>query len=208
MSKKEQHKNTAETVEQVEEQSVPVEETEQVIDEQQSVEENVPLVDEEKEALKAEVAKYKDLYIRGQADMENLRRRTQMEIEKTSKFAVTNFAKDLLSVADNLERAMKSFPAVEEADEQTKNIIVGLEMTQKEMMSALNKNGITPIESLNQVFDPNKHKVVQELEDPSKPTGTIIQEWQRGYMIGGDRVLREAIVVVTKGGASHVEVEA
>lgn len=208
MSKKEQHENTEETVEQVEEQTAPVEEAEQIAEEQQPAEEVVPPVDEEKEALKAEVAKYKDLYIRGQADMENLRRRTQMDLEKTSKFAVTNFAKDLLSVADNLERAMKAFPSVEEADEQTKNIIIGLEMTQKEMMSALNKNGITPIESLNQIFDPNKHKVVQEQEDPTKPTGTIIQEWQKGYMIGGDRVLREAIVVVTKGGASHVEVEA
>lgn len=204
MAKKEHNEHTEEQVEQTAEAVV-----EEVVEEQQPVEEvTEPAVDAEKEALKAEVAKYKDLYIRGQADMENLRRRTQMDIEKTSKFAVSNFAKDLLAVADNLERALKSFPSVEEADEPTKNIIVGLEMTQKEMMSALSKNGVTPIESLDQIFDPNKHKVVQEVEDSSKPTGTIIQEWQKGYMIGGDRVLREAIVVVTKGGASHIEVEA
>ena len=64
----------------------------------------------------------------------------------------------------------------------------------------MEKNNITPIESVGHVFDPNLHKVVQEIDDPTKPTGTIIQEWQKGYMIGGDRVLREAVVIVTKGG--------
>ena len=152
--------------------------------------------------LQAEVEKYKDLYIRAQAEMENLRRRTQQELEKRSKFAVSSFAQDLLLVNDNLSRAMASIPE-DKKDEQSdlvKNLLIGLELTQKDLNTALEKNKVTPIESIGRVFDPNLHKVVQEIDDPTKPVGTIVQEWQKGYMIGGDRVLREAVVIVTKGG--------
>lgn len=165
----------------------------------------------ELEALKAEAAKFKDLYVRAEAEMENLRRRTQKELENRSKFAVSSFAKDLLSVGDNLTRAMAALPESERENEQIKNLMVGLDLTQKDLTQALEKNGVTAIESIGLVFDPNKHKVVQEIDDPTKPTGTIVQEWQKGYMIGGDRVLREAVVVVTKGGpradapAEHVD---
>ena len=151
-------------------------------------------------ALQAEVEKYKDLYIRAQAEMENLRRRTQQELEKRSKFAVSSFAQDLLPVNDNLTRALASIPENKKDDDLFKNLQIGLELTQKELNTALEKNKITPIESVGHIFNPNLHKVVQEVEDPTKPAGTIIQEWQKGYMIGGDRVLREAVVVVTKGG--------
>lgn len=150
--------------------------------------------------LQEEVEKYKDLYIRAHAEMENLRRRTQQELEKRSKFAVSAFAQDLLPVNDNLSRAMACIPADAKENELFKNLLIGLELTQKELNSALEKNNITPIESVGRVFDPNLHKVVQEVDDPTKPAGTIIQEWQKGYMIGGDRVLREAVVIVTKGG--------
>lgn len=151
-------------------------------------------------ALQAEVEKYKDLYIRSQAEMENLRRRTQQELEKRSKFAVSSFAQDLLPVNDNLSRAMAAIPEEEKENDLFKNLLIGLELTQKDLNTALEKNNITPIESVGRVFDPNLHKVVQEVDDPTKPAGTIIQEWQKGYMIGGDRVLREAVVIVTKGG--------
>ena len=152
--------------------------------------------------LQAEVDKYKDLYMRAHAEMENLRRRTQQELEKRSKFAVSSFAQDLLPVNDNLSRAMASIPETEKEEQSDliKNLLIGLELTQKDLNSALEKNNITPIESIGRVFDPNLHKVVQEVDDPTKPAGTIIQEWQKGYMIGGDRVLREAVVIVTKGG--------
>ena len=153
-------------------------------------------------ALQAEVDKYKDLYIRAQAEMENLRRRTQQELEKRSRFAVSSFAQDLLPVGDNLSRALASIPEDKKDDDLFKNLKIGLELTQKEMNSALEKNKITPIESVGHIFDPNLHKVVQEIDDPTQPSGMIIQEWQKGYMIGGDRVLREAVVVVTKGGAA------
>lgn len=152
--------------------------------------------------MQAEIDKYKDLYLRSQAEMENLRRRTQQELEKRSKFAISTFAQDLLPVNDNLTRAMASIPESEKENqnELVKNLLVGLELTQKDLNSALQKNNITEIESVGRVFDPNLHKVVQEVEDPTQPAGTIIQEWQKGYMIGGDRVLREAVVIVTRGG--------
>lgn len=153
-------------------------------------------------ALKEEVEKFKDLYVRSQAEMENLRRRTQIELEKRSKFAVSAFAKDLLTVNDNLSRALDAMtPEMrEQQPEVVKNLLVGLDLTRKSLDSALEKNGVTPVDSVGKVFDPNVHKVVQEIEDPEKPSGTIVQEWQKGYMIGGDRVLREAMVVVTRGG--------
>lgn len=164
--------------------------------------------------MQAEIDKMKDLYLRSQAEMENLRRRTQQELEKRSKFAVSSFAQDLLPVNDNLSRAMASIPESERDGQSdlVKNLLVGLELTQKGLNAALEKFNIKPIESVGRVFNPNLHKVVQEVEDPTKPAGTIVQEWQKGYTIGGDRVLREAMVVVTRGGpragddkAEHVD---
>lgn len=202
MTHKKHHEHFEESMENDEQLSVAEEET----PEQKQEEANAEL-----EALKAEVAKFKDLYVRAEAEMENLRRRTQKELENRSKFAVSSFAKDLLPVGDNLTRAMAALPESERENEQIKNLMIGLDLTQKDLTQALEKNGVTAIESVGLVFDPNKHKVVQEIDDPTKPTGTIIQEWQKGYMIGGDRVLREAVVVVTKGGpradapAEHVD---
>lgn len=202
MTHKRHHENFEESMENDEQLPVVKEET----PEQKQEEANAEL-----EALKAEAAKFKDLYVRAEAEMENLRRRTQKELENRSKFAVSSFAKDLLSVGDNLTRAMAALPESERENEQIKNLMVGLDLTQKDLTQALEKNGVTAIESIGLVFDPNKHKVVQEIDDPTKPTGTIVQEWQKGYMIGGDRVLREAVVVVTKGGpradapAEHVD---
>ena len=152
--------------------------------------------------MQAEIDKMKDLYLRSQAEMENLRRRTQQELEKRSKFAVSSFAQDLLPVNDNLSRAMASIPESERDGQSdlVKNLLVGLELTQKGLNAALEKFNIKPIESVGRVFDPNLHKVVQEVEDPTKPAGTIVQEWQKGYTIGGDRVLREAMEI----GRAHV----
>lgn len=177
-------KQESENSEQIAEQKVQTEERE----------------DDKISQLQAEADKYKDLYIRAHAEMENLRRRTQQELEKRSKFAISSFAQDLLPVNDNLSRAMASIPEEEKENDLFKNLLIGLELTQKDLNAALEKNNITPIESVGRVFDPNLHKVVQEVDDPTKPAGTIIQEWQKGYMIGGDRVLREAVVIVTKGG--------
>ena len=131
--------------------------------------------------------------------MENLRKRTAIELEKTSRFAITKFAKDLLSVADNLSRALDTLNKEENQthSEAIKNLIAGIELTQKELTSAFEKNGIHKQESKGKIFDPQKDKVVQEREDKSVPAGTVLEEWQPAYMIG-DRILREAVVVVAK----------
>ena len=163
------------------------------------------------EALNGEVAKYKDMALRGMADLENYKRRAAVEREKLEKFAVTGFAKDVLSVADALERALKSLPPEENRSDQLKSFIKGAEITLNELLGVLAKNNIKPIESIGKVFNPNYHKVVQQKEDDTLPEGTIIEEWQTGYMIA-DRVLREAMVIVSKKSAqasqTHVDTNA
>lgn len=158
--------------------------------------------------LEAEKQKLKEDYLRAHAEMENVRRRSIQEIEKTSKFAIKGFAKDMLAVADNLSRALSSLPkeGLDEENEQIKNLVTGVEMTQKELLNIFERNKIKKIESVGEVFDPNYHQVVQQQEDASKPEGTIINEFQTGYMIG-DRILREAMVVVSKGGPQKKELD-
>ena len=147
--------------------------------------------------LKEENQKLKDSFLRAYAEAENTKKRCQQEIEKNSKFAISSFAKELLGVADNLQRALSA------VDDETKSkceaFIKGVELTQNELTKVFGKFGIKKLESLNKVFDPNFERVVQEIEDKEKPAGTIIAELQSGYTLN-DRILREAMVVVTKGG--------
>ncbi len=153
------------------------------------------------EALKDENRKLKEDYLRAYADAENTKKRCAQEIEKNSKYAVSAFAKNLLSVADNLHRALDSVPKDKRGEcEGLTNLLKGVELTEADLMKAFEKHGIRKMEIMGQVFDPNFHQVVQEVEDASKPSGTIIAELQTGYMLN-DRILREAMVVVTKGGS-------
>ena len=153
-----------------------------------------------------EAAHWKDVAMRTAAEMENLRKRTQIDMEKAVRYANGSFAKDLLSVADCMEQAMacahteldKEKAAGKEIDPVVENLLKGVEMTHQNLMSALKKQQIEKIESLGKVFDPNLHKVIQEVEDAEKEAGTIVQELQPGYTIGGDRVLRDAMVVVSR----------
>ncbi|MCK5296291.1 MAG: nucleotide exchange factor GrpE [Alphaproteobacteria bacterium] len=157
--------------------------------------------------LEAEVAKLKDKYVRAHAEMENVRRRAQAEIKKKTTYAVSEFAKELLSVADNLARALQSVPKENsEENKLIKDMIVGIEMTEKELNNVFERHGIKLIEAVDKIYNPNFHQVIQELEDPSKINGTIIHEVQAGYMIK-DRLLRESMVVVSKGGAKNEEKE-
>lgn len=149
-------------------------------------------------ALKEENAKLKDAYLRAYAETENTKKRCQQEIEKNSKFALASFAKELLTVADNLHRAVTS---VTETDcEKCEALLQGVKMTQKELTKVFEKFGIKKVDSLDKIFDPNFEQVVQEVDDPSKPAGTVIAELQSAYLIN-DRILREAMVIVTKGGS-------
>ena len=155
---------------------------------------------EELEQLKEENKKLKEDYLRAYADAENTKRRCTQEIEKNNKYAISNFAKNLLSVADNLDRALKSIPEDKKDDcEHLKNLLTGVEMTQRELDKVFEKFGIKKMDIIGTKFDPNYHQVIQEVEDKEKPNGTIIRELQSGYMIH-DRILREAMVVVSKGG--------
>lgn len=148
-------------------------------------------------ALKAENERLKDSYLRAYAEAENTKKRCQQEIEKNAKFALTSFAKELLTVADNLHRAVTSVD--QKSKDQCKALLEGVEMTQKELTKVFQKFGIKKVDSLDKIFDPNYEQVVQEIEDSSKPAGTVVAELQSAYLIN-DRILREAMVVVTKGG--------
>ncbi len=156
--------------------------------------------DEELLRLKEENQKLKENFLRAYADAENTKKRCAQEIEKNNKYAISSFAKNLLSVADNLDRALKSIPEDKKDDcEHLKNLLAGVEMTQHELTKVFEKFGIKKMEIIGTKFDPNFHQVIQEVEDKEKANGTIISELQSGYMIN-DRILREAMVVVSKGG--------
>ena len=155
------------------------------------------LSDDEITQLRQENVKLKDAFLRAYAEAENVKKRCQQEIEKNSKFAVSSFAKEMLSVADNLQRAVAAVD--EEHRAQYRAVLEGVEMTQKELTHVFAKFGVQKIECMGKIFDPNFERVVQEVEDVSKPAGTIVSELQAGYMIN-DRILREAMVIVTKGG--------
>lgn len=152
---------------------------------------------EEYKKLLEEMAQLKNEFLRAYADAENTKKRCAQEIEKNSKYAISSFAKELLSVADNLHRAIASVSDSQKTE--CGDILKGVEMTEAELFKVFGKFGIKKMEILDTVFDPNFHQVIQEVEDPKKPAGTIVAELQTGYMIN-DRILREAMVVVTKGG--------
>ena len=152
---------------------------------------------DEIQKLKEENAKLKDDFLRAYADAENTKKRCAQEIEKNNKYAISSFAKELLSVADNLHRAIDSVSDSKNRD--CENLLKGVEMTEAELKKVFAKFGIQKMDIIGTHFDPNFHQVIQEVEDKEKPAGTIIAELQTGYMIN-DRILREAMVVVSKGG--------
>jgi molecular chaperone GrpE len=153
------------------------------------------------EALSKESADYKDKLLRTLAEMENLRRRTEREIADTRLYAISAFARDVIAVADNMQRAMGALDAElrEKADGGTKALLDGVELTERELLKVLEKHGVKKFDPLGEKFDPNLHQAMYEIPDPSQPAGTVAQVVQPGYMIG-ERVLRPALVAVAKGG--------
>jgi len=152
-------------------------------------------------ALAKEAADLKDRLLRTLAEMENLRRRTEREVADSRVYAVTNFARDILAVADNMERAMKALDDEirDKADAGVKALLDGVELTERELIKVMEKHGIKRLEPQGQKFDPNLHQAMFELPDPSVPAGTVVQVMQPGYTIG-ERVLRPALVGIAKGG--------
>jgi len=150
-------------------------------------------------ALEAEMVKLKDQAIRALADAENTRRRAVRERDDTAKFAVASFAKELLSVSDNLRRALDAIPnEARQTDELLNKLFEGVEATERQLLGAFDRFGIKKMEPLGQPFDPNYHQVMFELENTGQPAGVVVQVLQPGYTIHG-RLLREAMVGVAKG---------
>jgi molecular chaperone GrpE len=151
--------------------------------------------------LAAENAGLKDQVLRTLAEMENLRRRTEREVQDASRYAVTAFARDVLSVGDNLGRTLEAVSADARAagGEALAALLSGVEMTEREFVATLGKHGVRRIDPAGERFDPNHHQAMFEVPDPSVASGTVVKVLQPGYVIG-DRVLRPALVGVAKGG--------
>jgi molecular chaperone GrpE len=152
-------------------------------------------------ALEAEKAELKDRLLRGLADLENLRKRTEKDVADARAYAITRFARDLLDVVDNMRRALDSVPAEARgaADGAFKALIEGVELTERDFLKKLAAHGVRKLEPVGQKFDPNFHQAMYEAHDESVPAGTVSQVIQPGYALN-DRVLRPAMVGVARGG--------
>jgi molecular chaperone GrpE len=161
------------------------------------------------EMLTREAAEARDKMLRTLAEMENLRKRTSREVADARTYGITGFARDVLEIADNLQRALDAVPveARAAADPGLKALIEGVELTERSLLNALEKHGVRKLDPLGEKFDPNFHQAMFEVPDPSVPAGTVVQVVQAGYMIG-ERVLRPALVAVSKGGAKAAPVAA
>ncbi len=153
------------------------------------------------EALNAENSQLKDRVLRTLAEMENLRRRTEREVADAKTYGATSFARDMLSVVDNLARALEHLPAEarKNADPHLQSMIEGVELTARDLEAVLGRHGVRKLDPKGQKFDPNFHQAIFEAPDESVPAGTVSQVVQSGWTIG-DRVLRPAMVGVSKGG--------
>ncbi len=146
--------------------------------------------------LENQLAEAKQQTLYAQAEIQNVRRRTEKEVSDARNYATTSFARDILSVADNLSRGLSAIPAELRADDKMKGLVTGLEATGRELESVFTRNGITRIEAMGATLDPNKHQAMMEVPSDAEP-GTIVQEMQAGYMIK-DRLLRPALVGVAR----------
>jgi molecular chaperone GrpE len=147
-----------------------------------------------------EAAEFKDRLLRTLAEMENLRRRTEREVADARHYGIANFARDILGVADNMDRALQSLGANlrETADAGAKALLEGVELTERELLKVLDKHGVKKFEpAKGDKFDPNFHQAMYEVPDLSLPAGTVAQMVQAGYKIS-DRMLRPALVAVVK----------
>ena len=152
--------------------------------------------------LRQENADLRDRLLRALADMENLRKRTEREVADARAYGISSFARDVLSVADNIQRALDATGEdwKKHADEAGKALFEGVELTERDLLKALEKHGVRRIDPNGERFDPNLHQAMYEVADESVAAGTVVQVLQAGFTIG-DRILRPALVAVAKGGA-------
>jgi len=149
--------------------------------------------------LEAELADARQQILYAQADTQNVRRRLEKDAQDARQYASTGFARDMLSVKDNLERALAAMPDDMKGHESFQGLVTGIEATGRELDAVFARNGITRIDAVGQALDPNRHQAMIELPSADAEPGTIVQEMQAGYMIK-DRLLRPAMVGVAKAG--------
>ena len=160
--------------------------------------EAAPVAEQDRVAeLEAQLAEAKSAVMYAQAETQNVRRRAEKEAQDAKIYAATGFARDVLSVADNLSRALAAIPAELKDDEKFKGLVTGLEATGRELDSVFARHGISKIIALGEALDPNRHQAMMEVPSAEAEPGTIVQEIQSGYMIR-DRLLRPALVGVAK----------
>ncbi len=157
-----------------------------------------PIAEDRLARLEAELAEAKSALLYAHAEAQNVRRRAEKEAVDARAYAATAFARDLLSVADNLSRGLDAIPAELRDDEKMKGLVAGLEATGRELDSVFQRHGITRMTVMGETLDPNRHQAMFEVPSDEKP-GTVVQEMQAGYMIK-DRLLRPALVGVAKAG--------
>lgn len=150
--------------------------------------------------LEAEVAGLKDQYLRAVAEAENIRRRGERERQDVAKYAATNLARDMLSVADNLRRALDALPPDAGADDKVRSFVEGVELTERELLAGFGRHGIERVDPVGAPFDPNRHQAMFEVPGTDKPNGTVVQCLQAGWVMH-DRLLRPALVGVAKSAA-------
>jgi molecular chaperone GrpE len=155
----------------------------------------------EKDKLAAELADSKDRLLRSLAELDNVRRRTEREKLDISKYAISEFARDVIGIGDNIQRAIDHVPAdATNSDPALKSFLDGVQLLERELLASLERHGVVRNIPTGERFDPNRHQAVMEQENPDVPTGTVLQVLQPGFMID-ERVLRPAVVIVSRGGA-------
>ena len=155
----------------------------------------------------AELAAKHDAYLRAVAETENVRRRLEKEKEEIGKYAIAKFAKDILSVGDNFQRAIAAVPKdAVETDPALKTLLDGVVLAERDYRGALERHGIVLLDPAGQAFNPHHHQAVMEQDNPDVPAGTVLQVYQVGYLLE-DRCLRPAMVVVSKGGPKSAKPE-
>lgn len=161
----------------------------------------------ELDAKTASVAEKHDQYVRAVAETENVRRRLEKEKEETAKYAISKFAKDILSVGDNFQRAIEAVPKEAIAtDPALKTLLDGVVLAERDFRGALERHGVKTVDPAGQPFNPHHHQAVMEQENAEVPNGTVLQVFQTGYLID-DRCLRPAMVVVSRGGAKAAKLQ-
>lgn len=156
--------------------------------------------------LLAEIEEMRGNMLRALAEAENVRRRAQRDVTDARQYAVTAFARDLLNVADNFQRALSTIGDEEALPPEVKSLVEGVRMTERELNGAFERHGVKIIEPVGERFDPNRHQAMFEIENADVPSGTVLQVMQAGAVIG-DRTLRPAMVGVSKGGPKPGEAQ-